>query len=87
MRFHRRSLSKPRKLGVVAGGFNPPTIAHEELVYAAGLHVDEVLCVVPSVFPHKEFAGATLEQRLFPSSPATAPFTPQAPDWPQPSIY
>lgn len=64
MRFHQRSLGKPRKLGVVAGSFNPPTIAHEELVYAAGSHVDEVLCVVPSIFPHKEFVGATLEQRL-----------------------
>ena len=26
--------------------------------------MDEVLCVVPSIFPHKEFVGATLEQRL-----------------------
>ena len=64
VRFHRRSLSRPRKLGVVAGSFNPPTVAHQELVYAAGFLVDEVLCVVPSVFPHKEFVGATLEQRL-----------------------
>jgi nicotinate-nucleotide adenylyltransferase len=64
VRFHQRSLGRPRKLGVVAGSFNPPTIAHEELVYAAGFNVDEVLCVVPSVFPHKEFVGATLEQRL-----------------------
>jgi nicotinate (nicotinamide) nucleotide adenylyltransferase len=64
VRFHQRALGKPRKLGVVAGSFNPPTIAHEELVNAAGFHVDEVLCVVPSVFPHKEFVGATLEQRL-----------------------
>ena len=51
-------------MGVLAGSFNPPTIAHQELVYAAGLHVDEVLCVVPSVLPHKEYFGATLEQRL-----------------------
>jgi nicotinate-nucleotide adenylyltransferase len=64
MRFHRRSLGRPHKLGVIAGSFNPPTIAHEELVYAAGCHVDEVLCVVPTVFPHKEYFGATLEQRL-----------------------
>jgi nicotinate-nucleotide adenylyltransferase len=62
--FHQRSWGKPRKLGVVAGSFNPPTVAHQELVYAARFHVDEVLCVVPSVFPHKEFVGATLEQRL-----------------------
>lgn len=64
MRFHRRSLGKPKKLGVIAGSFNPPTVAHAELVHAAAFQVDEVLCVVPSVFPHKEFVGATLEQRL-----------------------
>jgi nicotinic acid mononucleotide adenylyltransferase len=34
------------------------------MVCAAGSQVDEVLCVVPSVLPHKEFFGATLEQRL-----------------------
>jgi nicotinic acid mononucleotide adenylyltransferase len=33
-------------------------------VYAAGSHVNEVLCVVPSVLPHKQYFGATLEQRL-----------------------
>jgi len=64
VRFHTRSLGRPRKLGVVAGSFNPPTIAHEELVYAAGFYVDEVLCVAPSILPHKEFFGATLQQRL-----------------------
>jgi nicotinic acid mononucleotide adenylyltransferase len=57
-------MRRPKKLGVLAGSFNPPTIAHEELIYAAGFHVDEVLCVVPSVLPHKEYLGATLEQRL-----------------------
>ena len=31
---------------------------------AVGYHVEEVLCVVPRVFPHKEYYGATLEQRL-----------------------
>jgi nicotinate (nicotinamide) nucleotide adenylyltransferase len=64
VRFYRRSNGRPQKLGVLAGSFNPPTIAHEELVSAARFHVDEVLCVVPSVFPHKEYLGATLEQRL-----------------------
>jgi nicotinate-nucleotide adenylyltransferase len=57
-------MRRPQKLGVLAGSFNPPTIAHQELVYAAGFHVDEVLCVAPSVLPHKEYFGATLEQRL-----------------------
>jgi nicotinate-nucleotide adenylyltransferase len=57
-------MGRRQTLGVLAGSFNPPTIAHQELVYAAGFHVDEVVCVVPSVFPHKEYFGATLEQRL-----------------------
>ena len=64
MRFYSQSVNRPQRLGVLAGSFNPPTIAHEELVYAAGFHVDEVVCVVPSVLPHKEYFGATLEQRL-----------------------
>jgi len=62
--FYAKSLRKPQKLGVLAGTFNPPTMAHMELVNAAGYHVDEVLCVVPRNFPHKEYFGATLEQRL-----------------------
>lgn len=64
MRFHQRSLRKPAKLGVLAGSFNPPTVAHYDLADAARGYVDEVLCVVPSVFPHKEYFGATLEQRM-----------------------
>lgn len=31
---------------------------------AAANHVDEVLCVLPRAFPHKEYFGATLDQRL-----------------------
>jgi len=62
--FHRRSSSIPGKLGILAGSFNPPTIAHFELASAAGFHVDEVLCVVPRAFPHKGYYGATLEQRV-----------------------
>jgi nicotinate (nicotinamide) nucleotide adenylyltransferase len=51
-------------VGVIAGSFNPPTTAHLELIYAAGSQVDEVLCVVPGALPHKEYFGATLEQRV-----------------------
>src|SRR5579862_495700 len=64
VRLYRHLMGKPKTLGIVAGSFNPPTIAHEELVHAAGFHVDEVLCVVPGTLPHKEYFGATLEQRL-----------------------
>lgn len=64
MKFHQCSAAKPQTLGVLAGSFNPPTVAHQELIYAAGFHVDEVVCVVPAEFPHKQYFGATLEQRL-----------------------
>jgi nicotinate (nicotinamide) nucleotide adenylyltransferase len=54
----------PRKVGILAGSFNPPTIAHLELAKAASERVDLILCVVPRVFPHKDYSGATLEQRF-----------------------
>jgi len=62
--YYVKSSGKPRKLGILPGSFNPPTVAHAELVSAAGFYVDEVLCVLPRRFPHKEYCGATLEQRL-----------------------
>ncbi len=51
-------------MGILAGSFNPPTIAHVELAVAAATWVDLIVCVVPRVFPHKEYSGATLEQRV-----------------------
>jgi nicotinic acid mononucleotide adenylyltransferase len=39
-------------------------VAHGELIRAAASHVDEVLCVLPREFPHKEYHGASLEQRI-----------------------
>jgi len=53
-----------KKIGVLAGAFNPVTRAHLALVDAALAKVDQVICVVPRSYPHKEFHGATLEQRL-----------------------
>jgi len=35
-----------------------------ELAQAASRHVDLIVCVVPRVFPHKTYSGATLEQRV-----------------------
>jgi nicotinate-nucleotide adenylyltransferase len=52
------------RIGVLAGAFNPVTRAHVALAQAASKIVDEILCVVPRVYPHKQFHGATLEQRL-----------------------
>jgi len=53
-----------KRIGVLAGAFNPVTRAHAELARAARRMVDEIVCVVPRVYPHKEFHGATLEQRI-----------------------
>ena len=69
MEFYRQSSVRPLKLrphkvGILAGSFNPPTVAHLELAQAAIHRVDLVVCVVPRVFPHKEYSGATLEQRV-----------------------
>ena len=52
------------KLGVLAGAFNPVTRAHLALADAALNVVDQVVCVTPRAFPHKEFHGATLDHRL-----------------------
>ena len=64
MKFHQRSRTGTGRLGVLAGGFNPPTVAHVALAAAARNHVDQLLCVVPRAFPHKQYFGATIEQRI-----------------------
>lgn len=51
-------------MGVLAGAFNPVTRAHLALADAALSQVDDVICVVPRVYPHKQFHGAALEDRI-----------------------
>jgi nicotinate-nucleotide adenylyltransferase len=63
MEFLTRASGKPARLGVFPATFNPPTRAHQALVRSALARVDEVLLVLPRVFPHKQFDGATFEQR------------------------
>ncbi len=62
--FHRRAHGRARKLGILAGAFNPPTRAHIALAEAGLSAVDEVLFVLPRAFPHKEYEGAAFEDRL-----------------------
>ena len=64
MDFFLRAAGSPRRLGVFPGAFNPPTRAHLALARAALTCVDEVVFVLPRVFPHKEYEGATLQQRV-----------------------
>jgi nicotinate-nucleotide adenylyltransferase len=53
-----------KHVGILAGAFNPVTRAHLALAQAARGSVDEVVCVVPRVYPHKHFHGASLEDRI-----------------------
>ena len=52
------------KTGILAGAFNPVTRAHVALAEAAREIVDEVVCVLPRAYPHKEMHGAALEERV-----------------------
>jgi nicotinate (nicotinamide) nucleotide adenylyltransferase len=52
------------KIGILAGAFNPVTRAHLALADAARAHVDEIVFALPRAFPHKEFEGASLDDRV-----------------------
>lgn len=60
----RRAEGSPSRLGILPGAFNPPTRAHLELAQAALGEVDEVVFVLPRIFPHKQYEGASFEQRV-----------------------
>ena len=64
MQFVCRAPGKPSKLAILSGAFHPPTRAHLSLARTALNHADEVLFVLPGRFPHKEYEGATLAQRI-----------------------
>src|SRR5262245_35832156 len=64
MQFLHRAAGNPQRLGILSGSFNPVTVAHLALAGAAREHCDEIVFVLPRVFPHKDFSGATLEERL-----------------------
>ena len=53
-----------KRIAILAGAFNPLTRAHVALADAASAVVDEVICIVPRVYPHKQFEGAGLDHRL-----------------------
>lgn len=64
MEFIRRAAGQPGSLAILPGSFNPPTRAHLALAEAGLEHADEVLFVLPRLFPHKRYEGASLEDRL-----------------------
>jgi len=64
MEFFRRCDRVPARLGIFPGTFNPVTVAHMALARVALGMMDEVLFVVPRVFPHKHYSGASFTQRV-----------------------
>jgi len=64
MDFFRKASGVPARLGILPGTFNPVTVAHLGLAQAALGFVDEVVFVLPRVFPHKPYAGASFEERV-----------------------
>jgi nicotinate-nucleotide adenylyltransferase len=64
MHFFRRASNPPKRLGILPGTFNPVTVAHLTLARAALSHVDEVVFVLPRVFPHKDYSGASFDDRI-----------------------
>jgi nicotinate-nucleotide adenylyltransferase len=64
MQFFRRAAGSPSRLGIFPGSFNPLTVAHVSLAQAALSQVDEVVFVLPRVFPHKEYSGASFDDRV-----------------------
>src|SRR5580692_13065109 len=64
MEFFRRAAGSPQRVGVLAGAFNPVTVAHLALARAALSQVGEVVFVLPKIFPHKLYHGAPFAERV-----------------------
>ena len=64
MEFFRRATGRPTRLAVFPGSFNPVTVAHVALAEAALTIADEVVFVLPRIFPHKLYAGASFAERV-----------------------
>jgi nicotinate-nucleotide adenylyltransferase len=67
MEFFRRATARPQRVGVLAGAFNPVTVAHLALARAALSHFGasgEVVFVLPKLFPHKTYHGAPFAERV-----------------------
>lgn len=54
----------PARLGLLPGSFNPPTRAHMGLARAALTRVNQVLLVLPGTLPHKNWDGASRDERV-----------------------
>ncbi len=64
LEFFIRATGRPARLGILPGAFNPPTVAHLALARAALGAADEVLFVLPRVFPHKRYERPGFQARI-----------------------
>jgi nicotinic acid mononucleotide adenylyltransferase len=64
MEFLRRAPAAASPLALFSGAFHPPTRAHLAIAEAALGRAGEVVFVLPRVFPHKQWEGAPLGERL-----------------------
>ncbi len=64
MHFFLRAAQSVRRLGILAGTFNPVTVAHLELARAGLDLLDEIVFVLPRSFPHKTYTGASFSERV-----------------------
>ncbi len=64
--FWKSSVARGRRVGILPAAFNPVTNAHLEIARQAVRQyaLDEVVFLLPRVLPHKEFTGASFEQRV-----------------------
>lgn len=60
-----RAQGRPARVAIFPGAFNPPTLAHIAMAEAGLGVVDEILFVLPRVFPHdKDYSGSGFEERV-----------------------
>ncbi len=63
LNFLHRASRSAKRIAIFPGAWNPPTVAHVSVARAALAWADEVIWLLPRRFPHKNFEGATFEQR------------------------
>ena len=66
LRFFKGAPLERGEVGVLPGAFNPVTNAHIALAKASieQHRLEQIVFLLPEVFPHKAYAGASFEERL-----------------------
>ena len=66
LRFFKGRPLEQGRVGILPGAFNPVTNAHAALAKASTEQhlLEQIVFLLPEVFPHKEYAGASFGERL-----------------------